>query len=89
MLFCFRCIPVRIQEDTAGASASQVQVLLITSRGGKGWVFPKGGWEQDEVVEAAALRETIEEAGVRGRIEVSSATSDRQHQSTPFYPYAA
>jgi diphosphoinositol-polyphosphate diphosphatase len=74
MLLCFRCIPVRIQEDTADAS-NQVQVLLISSRGGKGWVFPKGGWEQDEVVEAAALRETIEEAGVRGRIEVGSATS--------------
>jgi len=45
-------------------------VLLITSRGGKGWVFPKGGWEDDETVEAAAKRETVEEAGVRGTIEV-------------------
>lgn len=59
------CIPVRTQ----GPDASQAQVMLITSRGGKGWVFPKGGWEQDEVLEAAALRETLEEAGVRGSIE--------------------
>jgi diphosphoinositol-polyphosphate diphosphatase len=46
-----------------------VEVLLITSKGGKGWVFPKGGWEDDETVEAAAARETVEEAGVRGLLE--------------------
>jgi hypothetical protein len=32
--------------------------------------FPQGGWENDETVEAAAMRETVEEAGVRGRLEV-------------------
>lgn len=47
-------------------------MLLITSRGGKGLVFPKGGWEQDEDVQAAAARETVEEAGVRGELEVRS-----------------
>ncbi|MCI12140.1 nudix hydrolase 4, partial [Trifolium medium] len=31
--------------------------------------FPKGGWETDETMEQAALRETIEEAGVVGNIE--------------------
>lgn len=30
----------------------------------------QGGWEDDETVEAAAQRETVEEAGVRGSIEV-------------------
>lgn len=30
----------------------------------------QGGWETDETVEAAAKRETIEEAGVRGTLEV-------------------
>lgn len=30
----------------------------------------QGGWEDDESVEAAARRETVEEAGVRGTIEV-------------------
>lgn len=34
---------------------------------------PQGGWETDETVEAAAARETVEEAGVRGVIEVSNA----------------
>ena len=62
-----RCIPVRISPD-----GSHLQVLLITSRGGKGLVFPKGGWEQDEDVQAAAARETVEEAGVRGELEVRS-----------------
>lgn len=34
-------------------------------------VLCQGGWEADETIEAAALRETIEEAGVLGDIEVS------------------
>lgn len=32
----------------------------------------QGGWEDDESLEAAARRETVEEAGVRGSIEVST-----------------
>jgi 8-oxo-dGTP pyrophosphatase MutT (NUDIX family) len=43
---------------------------MITSRNGKGYVFPKGGWEVDESVEVAAQRETVEEAGVRGELEL-------------------
>ena len=30
----------------------------------------QGGWEDDESVESAAQRETVEEAGVRGVLEV-------------------
>lgn len=30
----------------------------------------QGGWEDDESVESAAKRETVEEAGVRGKLEV-------------------
>lgn len=59
------CIPVRI----SGERPEDVSVLLISSRGGKGYCFPKGGWEDDETVEAAAKRETVEEAGVRGCLE--------------------
>ncbi|EIE22853.1 hypothetical protein COCSUDRAFT_42441 [Coccomyxa subellipsoidea C-169] len=66
-----------------------VEVLLVSSRGSsKGLVFPKGGWETDEDVEAAAARETIEEAGVRGRLEVPMlgrfryvGKPDRQHSA--------
>eukprot|EP00798_Chlamydomonas_sp_ICE-L_P029063 gene29063-32267_t len=61
------CIPVRMtgQEN----SVDNVEVLMVSSRGGKGFCFPKGGWEDDETVEAAAMRETVEEAGVRGELE--------------------
>lgn len=34
----------------------------------------QGGWETDEDVESAAARETVEEAGVRGRLEVREGT---------------
>jgi len=46
------------------------KVLVITSRKRPNyWVLPKGGWESTDVVlEAAALREALEEAGVRGTI---------------------
>lgn len=78
------CIPARLKQQqlphgstaapelslSSASSADDVEVLMITSRGGAGMVFPKGGWEADESVEGAALRETVEEAGVRGVIEV-------------------
>jgi len=46
------------------------KVLVITSRKRQDrWVLPKGGWEPSDVVlEAAASREALEEAGVRGTI---------------------
>jgi len=46
------------------------KVLLITSRKqSSNWVLPKGGWEpSDRHLEAAASREALEEAGVRGTI---------------------
>nr|GMC93284.1 nudix hydrolase 18, mitochondrial-like [Ipomoea batatas] len=34
----------------------------------------EGGWETDETIEAAALRETVEEAGVLGEIECKLGT---------------
>ncbi|CAD7695938.1 unnamed protein product [Ostreobium quekettii] len=62
------CIPMRYNGD--GCRVEEVEVLLVTRRCGSGWVFPKGGWERDEQTpEQAALRETVEEAGVMGEIE--------------------
>jgi 8-oxo-dGTP pyrophosphatase MutT (NUDIX family) len=45
------------------------QVLLVTAkRNPKNWIFPKGHIEKGETPEAAALRETKEEAGVVGKL---------------------
>jgi 8-oxo-dGTP pyrophosphatase MutT (NUDIX family) len=43
------------------------RVVLVGSRKANSWVgLPKGGWEIDETLEEAAIRETFEEAGVLG-----------------------
>ncbi len=45
------------------------QVLLVTAkRNPRNWIFPKGHIEKGETPEAAALRETQEEAGVVGEV---------------------
>jgi 8-oxo-dGTP pyrophosphatase MutT (NUDIX family) len=51
-----------------------VEVLLISSRRGKGHVFPKGGWERDEELREAAARETVEEVGCRRRSRRNTKT---------------
>jgi diphosphoinositol-polyphosphate diphosphatase len=45
-----------------------VQFLLVRNRHRNDWIFPKGGQERDETPAEAALRETMEEAGVAGDI---------------------
>ncbi|WOL16181.1 nudix hydrolase 16, mitochondrial isoform X2 [Canna indica] len=65
------CIPFRYRnfDDTADDKPDkEVEVLMINSPSGPGLLFPKGGWENDETVEEAAVREALEEAGVRGDI---------------------
>jgi 8-oxo-dGTP pyrophosphatase MutT (NUDIX family) len=45
----------------------KIEVLLITSRGSKRWIIPKG-WPMDAMTPGeSALREAWEEAGVAGR----------------------
>ncbi|KEH26737.1 nudix hydrolase-like protein [Medicago truncatula] len=63
------CIPYRYKKN--GTQEKEIEVLLISAQKGSGMQFPKGGWEKDETMEQAALRETIEEAGVIGSVEVS------------------
>lgn len=47
-------------------------ILCISSTNNKqSWVLPKGGWEIDELIEEAALREAWEEAGIVGKITSS------------------
>ncbi|WZY83692.1 hypothetical protein YC2023_030076 [Brassica napus] len=57
------CIPFRYLNSESG---KVVHVLMISSSSGPGLLFPKGGWENDETVREAAVREAVEEAGVRG-----------------------
>ncbi|KAK9996668.1 hypothetical protein SO802_021354 [Lithocarpus litseifolius] len=60
------CIPYRYRKTNKSV---ELEVLVISSQKGKGMLFPKGGWEIDEDMKDAALRETFEEAGVRGVVE--------------------
>ncbi|XP_027187576.1 nudix hydrolase 17, mitochondrial-like isoform X2 [Cicer arietinum] len=64
------CIPYRyiICDQTSLEIPEELEVLVITSKKSKRMLFPKGGWESDESKKEAALRETVEEAGVRGII---------------------
>jgi 8-oxo-dGTP pyrophosphatase MutT (NUDIX family) len=45
-----------------------VEVLLVRTRDGERWTFPKGGCERGETLAEAAAREAVEEAGAAGRI---------------------
>ncbi|XP_058077364.1 nudix hydrolase 16, mitochondrial-like isoform X2 [Magnolia sinica] len=65
------CIPFKYidSDENCGSKPEKViEVLMINSQSGPGLLFPKGGWENDETVEEAAVREALEEAGVRGEI---------------------
>lgn len=55
-------MPYRVDPD------GQVEVMLITSRGGQRWVPPKGNLMTDRAPHEAAAQEAYEEAGVLGRI---------------------
>ncbi|XP_075490866.1 nudix hydrolase 17, mitochondrial-like isoform X1 [Primulina tabacum] len=76
------CIPYRIRETNKSAqiheiSVDDLEVLLISSQKSPRMMFPKGGWELDEDIRMAASRETIEEAGVLGLLEVNISPSCR------------
>lgn len=48
----------------------------------------KGGWENDETVKEAAVREAVEEAGVRGDLKVNAYMySDKQRRDVMFIMY--
>jgi ADP-ribose pyrophosphatase YjhB (NUDIX family) len=46
-----------------------VEVLLITPRGGEGWIIPKGKVNARLGARRSAAREAVEEGGVRGKID--------------------
>ncbi|KAJ4713566.1 Nudix hydrolase mitochondrial-like [Melia azedarach] len=65
------CIPYRYRSSSTNEKTftQELEVLVISSQKGQGMQFPKGGWEIDESMEEAVLRETLEEAGVIGKVE--------------------
>lgn len=52
-------IPYRIRKE-------RVEVALVTTSKGKGWIVPKGFVDDGERPRDAAIREAEEEAGLRG-----------------------
>ncbi|KAJ8505653.1 hypothetical protein OPV22_006539 [Ensete ventricosum] len=66
------CIPYRFRKTdkpSLGDIDQAIEVMVVSSQKGRELMFPKGGWELDESMQAAASREAFEEAGVRGRFE--------------------
>ncbi|CAK9168303.1 unnamed protein product [Ilex paraguariensis] len=81
------CIPYRCKATSQTFSGEEdLEVLVISSqRKGKGMLFPKGGWEIDETIKEAALRETVEEAGVLGIVEGELGKWNFQSKSNDAY----
>jgi 8-oxo-dGTP pyrophosphatase MutT (NUDIX family) len=52
-------IPYRIRK-------TRVEVALVTTSTGRGWIVPKGSVDEGERPRDAAIREANEEAGLRG-----------------------
>jgi phosphohistidine phosphatase len=52
-------IPYRIRKE-------RIEIALITTSTGKGWILPKGSVDEGERPREAAIREAEEEAGLRG-----------------------
>lgn len=52
-------------------TAAGLQVLMVTSRGGGRWLFPKGGIGKGLSPADSALREAYEEAGVLGDLHAT------------------
>lgn len=90
------CIPYRFPENKGYSSSSssvvdELEVLLISSQKCEKMMFPKGGWESDESMEQAVLREALEEAGITGSIQselglwsYKSKSQDKMHDGYMF-----
>lgn len=48
--------------------SGQIEILLVTSRGTRRWVIPKGWPIKGKAAHASAAQEAWEEAGIQGRI---------------------
>jgi 8-oxo-dGTP pyrophosphatase MutT (NUDIX family) len=66
--------PKAVERSVAAAvcfrqAAEKIEFLIVRTRGGQRWTFPKGHIKPGESPAQAAEREAEEEAGVRGIIE--------------------
>ncbi|EEB09650.1 diadenosine 5',5'''-p1,p6-hexaphosphate hydrolase Aps1 [Schizosaccharomyces japonicus yFS275] len=62
----------RLAAGVVALSPDKSRVLMVsTLKKYPSWVVPKGGWETDETVQQAALREGWEEGGIVGHITCS------------------
>lgn len=69
-------IPYRYDAD------GRIQILLVTSRRKKRWVFPKGHVQQGMGPHSSAAKEAFEEAGVIGRTSIDPiAAYERQKKN--------
>jgi len=58
----YACLPFRKRAD------GSIEILLITSRGTRRWVIPKGWPMKGRKPHASAAREALEEAGLIGEV---------------------
>ena len=59
----YAALPIRITDDGA------IEVMLVTSRGTRRWIIPKGWPMPHRTPGATAAREAFEEAGLEGVLE--------------------
>jgi 8-oxo-dGTP pyrophosphatase MutT (NUDIX family) len=62
-------MPLQVAAVPYRCNGAGVEFLLVRTRGGNKWTFPKGDPERSLTHSQAAEREAHEEAGVRGAIE--------------------
>jgi 8-oxo-dGTP pyrophosphatase MutT (NUDIX family) len=62
ILYQYGALPFSVTDD------GEIRVLLVTTRGRRGWIIPKGWPIRDLTAAATAAREAYEEAGLVGTV---------------------
>jgi 8-oxo-dGTP pyrophosphatase MutT (NUDIX family) len=73
----YAAIPIRF------TGQGELQLLLLTSRGSRRWVIPKGWPMRKLTPAAAAAREAYEEAGIEGLIRPRSPVGSYRYAKQP------
>ncbi|GBN82185.1 Diphosphoinositol polyphosphate phosphohydrolase 1 [Araneus ventricosus] len=91
----FDTVPERLVGNTdnlyfvldGGSLIHHVVLLVTSSRAPERWIVPGGGLEPNEEPSVAAMREVVEEAGVRGHLGRCLGTfenPERKHRTSVF-----